>query len=257
MAQPVPPGLPEQLPAEVVALAERHRLGAHRATYRPQRLKPLRAASFVMMIVVGLFLFVLPGLYFIWLLSREPNFNKKQAARRLQLFDAGLILTVPGEPAKAFRSDSTSVLQEIVKKYVNGIPVGTFYTYTLTGVDGTTAKVNNFFEHPESWGPAIQESVTRAKLQGAMAALERGETLPFGDLAVSAQGVTSAKRGLAQWHEIENLTVRNGYVSLGKAGKWLSWSSTEVKKIPDVFLFFAIAERFLRQRNQRDQRTAR
>jgi hypothetical protein len=199
---------------------------------------------FYAMAILGLLCFILPGIYFIVMMSRQPNFSRKQAAKRLHLFEHGLLVADHAGPVDAFRWDSMSVLQEIVERYANGAYVGTVYVYTLTRHDGSILKLTHFYADPQQWGAIIQQEITRAQAPAALAALERGQTLQFGDLSVSAGGVATAKRGGVGWHEIQEVNVKNGVLFLKKSGKRLPWSNTQVSKIPNFFIFLAIAQRF-------------
>ncbi|WUH76165.1 hypothetical protein OG389_22625 [Streptomyces sp. NBC_00435] len=92
-----------------------------------------------------------------------------------------------------------TVLQQITERYANGVHVGTGYLYTLVEPDGSTVELTNFYADPDRWGAAIQYGITRAQLPGAIAALERGATLQFGGIAVTAGGIATARRGAAHW----------------------------------------------------------
>lgn len=229
----------ETIPPEIAALAAAEGFGSHVRTFRPQRTAVWRLVGQAVFGVAGLVI-VFPAVMFGWLLMQSPNLSKKQAARRLHFFEHGLIVTDRKGRAGTIRFGASAVMQEVVRRYVNGVYVGTTYTYTLIGPAGAPVKVTNFFEQPELWGPAIQQAITEAQLPGALAALRAGETIDFGDIVVNAAGVATARRGSTTWAEIQAVEVRKGWVYLRKAGKTLSWSSTPVKKIPNAFLFLAI-----------------
>lgn len=249
MASPAPLAVGDTLPADVAAVAAAEGLGEIRIIVKPQRASAGRLIAGFFMIIVGLCLFVVPGFLFAWLVSRYPNFNRKQAARRLYLFENGLIeLNAAGAPA-AFRWDSMAVLQEIVRKKAYGATIATVYAYTLFKADGSKIKLTGFFENPAAWGQVIQREITRAQLPSAVAALERGEAVHFGDIAVTSQGISTTKRAELPWTEINKIIVRNGQVSVLKAGRMISWTNTQVKNIPNFFVFFALTERFTKPAN--------
>src|SRR5262249_16385808 len=60
----------------------------------------------------------------------------------------------------------------------------------------------------------------------AYAAIERGETVPFGDLAVNAAGVVSVRHGVLPWSQLDAVTVAGGYVRLRRAGWGVPWLTT-------------------------------
>ncbi|GLV83438.1 hypothetical protein Slala03_31270 [Streptomyces lavendulae subsp. lavendulae] len=232
----------EQLPGEVLALAASEGLGELRASFLPKRAGVWAVIGMVFFSLLGLLVFVLPGLFFVWRLLQTPNFNRKQAAKRIHCFDHGLIVSDRDRPV-AFRWDSASVLQQITRRYANGVYVGTSYLYTLFKPDGSTIELTGFYADPEVWGAAIQHEITRAQLPRALDLVGRGETVRFGDVAVNAHGMATAKRGSLPWSAVERVEVKNGVVFVGRSGKLLAWSNTPVHKVPNFFVFLAVVDR--------------
>ena len=147
----------------VMAAAQRENLGALRASFAPKR---VNAAALIGMFIFGLIgLIVVVGIYFFVVAFQTPNLNRSRAARRLHFFDGGLIVADANGPTAVFRWESMSVLQAITRRYANGVYVGTTYVYTLSGANGVTAKVTNFFADQEKCGTMIQNEVTRAQLE--------------------------------------------------------------------------------------------
>ncbi|MGO4458494.1 DUF6585 family protein [Streptomyces sp. M-16] len=231
----------DRIPDEVLALAASEGLGELRASFFPKRAGVWAIIGMVFFSLLGLLVFVLPGLVFIWLLLRTPNVSSKQAAKRIHCFEHGLIVSDRDRPA-AFRWDSAAVLQHITRRYANGVYVGTSYLYTLFKPDGSTLELTGFYADPEVWGAAIQHEITRAQLPGALDLVSRGEPLRFGDLVVDAHGMATSKRGSLPWSAVERVEVKNGMVFVGRSGKLLAWSNTPVRKIPNFFLFLAVVD---------------
>ncbi|WP_330297131.1 DUF6585 family protein [Streptomyces sp. NBC_00503] len=242
MASPAVPMAQEQIPDAVASLATAHNLGEHRETFLPQRMGTGRMIGLFVFMLFGLACFVLPGLMFVWILMQSPNLSRKQAAKRIHLFEHGMVVADHTGPTDAFRWDSLTALQQITRKYANGVYVGTTYLYTLFKQDGSSVKLTNFYADPERWGGAIQHEITRAQLPHVMTLLEQGGTVRFGDIAMTGSGISTAKRGAVQWSEIQKIEIKNGTVFLTKAGKMLSWSNTPVAKIPNFFLFLAVVD---------------
>lgn len=241
-------GTSEPLPESVASLAAAQGLGALRATFLPKRLGTGRVVGHIVFGLFGL-LIIVPGLYFFWLLTTKyPNFSRKQAAKRLYLFEQGLIVSGDAGPTGCIRWDRVTVYQEITKTYVNGVYVGTTYLYTLTNPDGTAVELTNFFADPDVWGQAVQTEVARAQLPAVLSVLEQGQTVRFADIAVNASGVSTPKHGSVTWDEIEKVSVVNGTVYLTKAGKRRAWSGQRVKTIPNFLLFMAVVDHLRAQR---------
>ena len=215
-------------------------LGQLRETFLPKRFGPVRMATLLLMGTVSLILPPL-GAYFLWLAAQTPNLSRKQAARRLHLFEHGLAEVGKSGEVSVFRWDTMAVLQEITERYANGVYVGTTYVYTLYREDGTTLKVTDFYDQPERWGPAVQQEITRAQIPGLLAGLEQGGTLAYGELSVNLGGVATSKDSLT-WPQIEKVELSQGVLVLRKTGKKLPWARTPVKKIPNLFLFLTLVE---------------
>lgn len=243
MASAAAPSVQEQIPDAVASLATAQGLGLHRETFLPKRLGAGRMAGLFLFAILGLACFILPGLMFVWLLAKSPNLSRKQAAKRIHLFEEGLIVADGTGPVSAFRWDSMTVLQQITERYANGVHVGTGYLYTLFRPDGSAVKLTEFYADPERWGAAIQREITRTQLPGAITALEQGATLSFGDISMTLGGIATPKRGGVHWGEIQKIEIKNGIVFVAKAGKLLAWSNTPVAKIPNFFLFVSVVDR--------------
>ncbi|MCH0564661.1 MULTISPECIES: DUF6585 family protein [unclassified Streptomyces] len=231
---------------DVVDLAAAEGLGRHRGTVLPKRLSAAMICNLMFMVIVGLFLFVLPAAWFVWVALQTPNFSRKAAARRLHFFEHGLVeIDRKGELA-AFRWDSMMALQEITETYVNGFHTSTTYRYTLHKKDGTVRKITDFYAEPGTWGPFIQQEIASAQLPGMLRMLDEDQQLVFGDISLNRGGIATPKRGAVAWAEIEDVRVDNGVVALRKSGKWLSWSSKPVKTIPNFVLFLALVDHLRR-----------
>ena len=168
----------------------------------------------------------------------------KNKGARLDLFERGLISVYQGQ-LRVFRYDSTTVLQNIVRHLRNGVHTHTTYAYTLTAASGESFVLKGGYVKPAEWGPAIQQAVTQVQLPRAAAALDAGQRLTFGDIWITRDGVGSGSKS-ARWPEIEEVRVRDGFVTIKVAGKWLGLSRTAVSAIPNFFVFQILAEQ-LRQ----------
>jgi hypothetical protein len=121
-------------------------------------------ALYIYMLVNLLVIFVIPGLLFFWWLRRTPNFSRKQAAKRLYLFENGMIAHPQfGDGMVAVRWDSIRLYQEVTQKIINGVPGPINYVYSAVAPDGTSAKITELYAGPETWGPWMQEAVVRAQ----------------------------------------------------------------------------------------------
>jgi hypothetical protein len=251
-----------QLPPDVAALASHRQFGPHLRTYLPKRLGAGRLVLFTLFIGAPLVLAVVAAASGVWVgtalclafvlcfgafLSRAPNFNRTLAARRVHLFQHGFIQAGGKGTLADYRWDAIAwVQQRITKRYVNGVHIGTFYVYTIARRDGPVLKLTEFYEGIAELGRQISQEVTRVKLPNAIALLQQGQTVSFGDLAISTDGIVSSRNGLLPWRELDEVQVVQGYVKLRKAGKWLAWSNKPAAVIPNRFVFLTLADQLQR-----------
>lgn len=243
--------------ARLPAIVQQERLGAHRATY-PAALVPARklqaagaltvvaaalgaiglATGIVALAVFGLALAVFIGFRAIQLTIR----NRQKKGQQLLLFEHGLICVGRGGRLTSRRWDTTTVYQNIVRHYRNGVPIGTSYVYRLIDPTGDTLALAGGFQRPTEWGPAIQQAVTNARLPEAIATIQAGGALTFGNITLDRQNVSVAGKHIP-WAQIQEIRVKDGSVSLRVAGKWLPLTTTMVRSIPNFFVFHALADR--------------
>jgi hypothetical protein len=192
---------------------------------------------------------------------------KKDEELRVFEFAQGMVQERAGSPPLAFRWDQiTTVRQESIASYNRaGSYQWTSFTYTLTRHDGVSVEIKGSFQDPARtpWrkqralqrdqrritertyaelGQAVARRVAEAQLPAAQAAIARGEEVTFGDIAISARGIRTARRDTVPWAEITEVTVQKGIVSIRRAGKLLSLSTQGVSKIPNFLLFMTLAD---------------
>ncbi|MBO2445605.1 hypothetical protein J4573_00730 [Actinomadura barringtoniae] len=249
---------------QVNQAAGAQRLGTHRAAYIPEPVTPssrlplLIALTVIsaLVLVIGLItttvvMFII-GMAFtvvlaprcireVYMNQRNQNVGRRRANSELHLYDQGLVVVLNGDLVRAFRWDTVTVLQEIVRHHRNGVHMYTTYAYTMSDANGPDMILKGGFPRPDEWGPAIQDAVTRAQLPNAITALREGRTLSFGDIQLAHDAVTARGKSVP-WSQIDETRVKDGQVSLKVAGKWRSLTTTPVSRIPNFLIFYAVAE---------------
>ncbi|WP_371660128.1 DUF6585 family protein [Streptomyces sp. NBC_00280] len=229
---------------EAAALAARHQLGALEGSFAPKRLGVLMFLVYLHTVFVFSMFFLVPGVLFFWWLRRFPNFSRKQAAKRLHLFEHGMIVQPQsGDGMTAFRWDSARVYQDITQLIVNGTPTPAKYVYSVVAPSFGGAEVTEFYERPETWGPWMQEAVLRAQGQTVLEAVLEGGTVDFGALSVSSNGVTGTGKRVLPWSEVQEIDVKGGRVYVRKAGEsGPPWSNVAVSGVANLLVFLTVAE---------------
>ncbi|MFC5187179.1 DUF6585 family protein [Actinomadura harenae] len=231
-------------------------LGAHRAAYpsiagaQSRHANRVGIAALVMLALCVLclatgypalmFVLAVPFLIFAYAYFRYSTMAGRNEGARLDLFERGLTSAFGGG-VRAVRYDNTNVLQNIVRYTRYGQTTRITYAYTLTDTAGRQVTLSGGFAHPEQWGPAIQQAVTDAQLPMAVTRLRAGERLDFGPLWLTPTAVGSGTKSVS-WTEVDDVKVNSGVVSLRVTGKWLSLSTTSVSRIPNFFVFLALAD---------------
>jgi hypothetical protein len=249
---------------DIARIAAAHGLGAPVATYPARRLRRRHLGGLVLLAVLLLGLdavFALPGpargrpvivvVTAAWwglvvILLRTPNLSRAQARRAAYVFEHGLVHVDRSGTPDGYRWDAImSVTQRIVRRK-------TFesYLYTVTRNDGTVLTLTEFYDGIAELGRTVCERVAGVHLPHAYAAIERGETVPFGDLALNAAGVVSVRHGVLPWAQLDCVAVTGGYVRLRRTGRWLPWSTKPAGEIPNLYVFLTLLDR-LRSRVSR------
>jgi hypothetical protein len=243
--------------AEVTELAARHQLGDLQAEFAPKRLSKAIFALYVFLLVHLLALLVLPGLVFYWWLRRTPNFSGRQAAKRLYLFEHGMIVHPQSGPGTVVaRWDSVRLHQEVTQLYINGLPAPTKYLFSVAAPDGVHVTITEFYEGPDSWGPWMQEAIVRAQHLPMTQEILAGRTVDFGALRVSEAGLTGTAEGRLAWSEVGEIAVRGGRVYVTKAGLTRPWSNLAAASLVNLHLFLTLTENLLARSRAGEHRDA-
>ncbi|WP_406252557.1 hypothetical protein OH786_14390 [Streptomyces atratus] len=234
---------PTTLSSEATELATTHQLGALEGTFTPKRLNKALFALYIFTTLNLLVMFVIPGLLFFWWLRRYPDFSRRQAAKRLHLFENGLIVhPESGDGTVAIRWDSVRLYQDITQKVINGIPGPTEYAYSAVGPGRASARITHFYEGPESWGPHMQQAVLRAQGPAVLESVLAGETANFGEFSLSRTGLTTRQKGHLPWSEVQEIQVAAGRVHVMRSGGSGLWCGVAVSDIANLHVFLALTQ---------------
>ncbi|HEY3868659.1 MAG TPA: DUF6585 family protein [Actinocrinis sp.] len=88
---------------------------------------------------------------------------------------------------------------------------------------------------------AVATAVSRQRLPDAIAALERGDSLTFGDIGIGLAGVRTTAE-LIPWSAIKEVEVAQGVVRIKQAGRFRPLSRKPASEIPNVQLFILLAK---------------
>lgn len=164
--------------------------------------------------------------------------NRQNRAARIDLFDQGVTVYRSGQRVAGFRWDSMEVRQETIP-FHDTVPVT--YLLHLSGPGGVAATIDEVgFVRAREWARAIQSAVTATQLPAAVATIDNGDTLVFGDLGLDLDALTFHDESLP-WDQIQLIDARSGHIRIKLAGTWRSL--TPVSTIPNFYIFNELAER--------------
>ena len=179
-------------------------------------------------------------------------------------FDDGFVWQPDDADPQIFRWDEVATAHWYASQhYVNGVYSGTQFWITLESSDRRKLKISGSCQDPSAKGvrkadpqaagyllyqflSRVRDKVSEAQFPGAIAALNRGEQLAFGDLKISSSGI-QAPKGFVPWPSVRAVNVVKGRVSVSQEGKFFSLSAKGVEEIPNCPLFLNLAQALARQ----------
>lgn len=167
-----------------------------------------------------------------------------QVSLNIQVFEQGFVHTKAGATRVIRWDDVESVRQQVIKRSVNFIPVGTTYTYTIRTFQGETLKLNNSVSKVAQLGALIQGETFKRLMPRALETYNGGGTLQYGKLRINQTGISNGKEAVP-WAQVKGVQVSNGYISVKKEGKWLTWANVAVAQTPNFFVFLALVDRIV------------
>ncbi|MFF4405855.1 DUF6585 family protein [Streptomyces sp. NPDC001262] len=251
----------DALARDIHELAVREGLGGHQAVYpsiAPAQRRHLGRVKVVTVVLAALAVICVatgcPGLLFLLgaplvvcliALARYGRAADRNEGSRLDLYERGFTSAHRGH-VRAVRYADTDVLQDNIRHTYHGMTTKISYAYTVTDTTGERVTLRGGFADPQEWGPAIQRAVTVARFPQALARLDAGQRLDFGPLWMTAAEIGSGGKSVP-WQQVEEIAVQDGYVKVRVAGRWSSLTMTPVRRIPNLFVFRALADRYCQQ----------
>ncbi len=234
-------------------MAEYQKLGTHRQTFLPAPASDtfvrgcgIVAGGFMAVGVICVTVGAYPGALAVGLLGLVPasmaflrgRRNRRHRAARLDLFDFGMTVYRSGEQVAGFRWNTAEVRQQVIP-FQTSAP--TEYSLRMSGPDGAEAAFDDtLFGEARDWGRAIQSAVTLAQLPRAVAAIDDGATVQFGEITLDLAALYFRSRAYT-WEHIQLIDARSGLVRMKVDGNWVSL--TPVGQIPNFYIFNELAER--------------
>jgi hypothetical protein len=114
-------------------------------------------------------------------------------------------------------------------------------TLQLISADGKKLKVTSNYRHADEAIGLILQRILPPKVQSVKARLQRGETVKFGGLGLSATEVIW-KNNAIPVSQITKAELAGSNLQIKRQGKWISAVSVRSDKVPDVLVFLEVLE---------------
>lgn len=111
----------------------------------------------------------------------------------------------------------------------------------LISADGKNLRVTSGFRDSNEAIGIILARFLPAMVQDAKARVQRGETVQFGGIGISAVAVTWKKNSIPL-REITKAEIAGANLHIKREGKWLAAVSVRADKVPDVLAFLEVLE---------------
>ncbi|MFD7026845.1 DUF6585 family protein [Streptomyces sp. NPDC059917] len=250
------------------SLAARHRLGALEHTFRPESEVGLQekyriwfvigslagiAALFGGGVLLWLEVSWVGAMYPLWIgvlaavaVARSPLFRKGLAAKRLHLYEHGLVVDKNRGALFAVRWERAVLYQETVQEVIDykgtRTPVGRSHASVVVAPGGERVRITDVYAGSATWGPLLAEAVARAQAEKVWQKVSEGGTVRFGPLALSRTGVTHESRETLPWAEVSEVAARGGMVCVWRTGLTKAWAAPQAPKVPNLLVFLTIAD---------------
>jgi hypothetical protein len=238
-------------------MAEYQKLGAQRQTFLPAAMSGdtfVRACGLIsggLAIVAGIcataswwtgmIVFVVLALVPLAAAWVRSSLTGAVRTARMDLFDYGMTVYRSGQEISAFRWDTAEVRQSVIPAHGAADATTAEYSLTLDGPDGAHESFDERqFDCAHEWGPAIQSAVTATQLPRAVAEIDAGQQVLFGEIAVDLAELTFAGTSYP-WEQVNTIDAQGGLIRFKSGGRWITLPPIEA--IPNFYIFNEVAER--------------
>ena len=115
---------------------------------------------------------------------------------------------------------------------------------TVISSDGAKVKISSNYKAVEFAIGDVHRAVNPRLLEEARRRAQRGETVTFGNLGVSAAGVTWKGKAPVSYADIESMDVEGSNLKVKQQGKWMALVSVPAQKVPNVFVALDLMKEF-------------
>lgn len=167
--------------------------------------------------------------------------------RRVVVCQDGLVLVKPRGCTIVRWDEIVEFYRAETRLMFAGFHLNTSRTFAIVTTAGKRTEITSFFRDTGTLGDTIERQVLTRLLPAALAALEAGETVTFGPIGVSRQGLWRAGGHVLPWEALDSVQIASGWLRVRQAGAWFNWFSLMSGAVPNVLLFLALVNKMCKE----------
>ena len=160
-------------------------------------------------------------------------------------FERGMILKRGKQAPVVYRWEEIEAIWRVPPLFNNQsmqtIPSWRLYAHRLQLRNGASYTLTRFNIRQNALGKIIEEQIVPAHLPAVVNAYQEGQTITFGQVQVSRLGISVGAK-LLPWDQVKSVSLRGSRLVIYDITQRKPWCSLPEKKIPNLFLLFALAD---------------
>ncbi|MGD8814568.1 MAG: hypothetical protein PVI78_08855 [Anaerolineales bacterium] len=195
------------------------------------------AGSTLIIMFFALTLLALAGYYLVMLVFKHDL--------RVIVFPEGITQTVQGS-TQVVRWDDVSCLWERVEEYRFSWTLAySVWRYTILTYSGERLIFDRTLKDIDAFGQTLKHKIGERLVPKITATLKTGQSVKFGDLSLSNQGLRY-KEKLLTWDELKTIKVTQGQIYIqAKRRRWPYFASLKTRQVPNAFIFLRLMKRYV------------
>jgi hypothetical protein len=161
--------------------------------------------------------------------------------RWLALHDHGLVHADKAGLSTLTWNDIDSVQRMDVRHYRNGVYTGTTHKTVVNPLGRPPITLNDKWEDVVAVSDDLQNEVSRTRLPMVVAAINSGQTVPFGAFTLHVAGIGYKGQQLT-WDRVERISVAKGYLKITTPGQKKAWANARAVGMPNFPVFLTVAQ---------------
>jgi hypothetical protein len=166
----------------------------------------------------------------------------KKSRHQVLLHEHGLV-DLQGNQIHSAKYEDLELYHKSVQISAYGVaPIAKASEYTIQFPDGRRSLVD-WTQGKRSIGEIIQDLIYQHQLPRAIATLEQGQDVVFGQVRLNNQSLSIGRKTLL-WSEIDRVQLSRGLFYVFRPGSWRFAASIEFASVPNALVLLALLQRF-------------